>query len=137
LDPIGISRSIPHADDTPDNELRVGALMRIRVVLAHMPPMLRDIIHGAVMNERDVEIVGAIEEEEPFLPALASIATDVLILGRVPPDDLGLAKQVWEKWPRIRVLTIAQGGRSAVLHVATGDVSPQGLVAAIRGVPTW
>lgn len=121
----------------------MGALVLIRVVLAHVPPMLRDIIHDAVRNAPDVEIVGAIGDEEPFLAGLASMRADVLILGTSPPDDLAFAKEVWGTWPRLKVLTIAHGARSAVLHalrpnkVTLGDVSPQGLVAAIRGAPAW
>ena len=117
--------------------------MPIRVVLAHMPPMLRDIIRDAVRNEADLEIVGTIGEQEPLLAALAGAEADVLILGAGPPDDLTFAKQAWLKSPRLKVLTIAQGGRSAVLHAlrpnkaVLGDLSAQGLVAAIREAPAW
>jgi DNA-binding NarL/FixJ family response regulator len=117
--------------------------MRIRVLLANMPPMLRDIIEDAVLNEPDVEIVGTLESHELLLPALAHVDTDVLILTRGPAYEPAMAEELWARWPRIKVLEIAQGGRSAVLHalhphrVALGDVSPQGLVAAIRGAPAW
>ncbi|HYU93110.1 MAG TPA: hypothetical protein VEN95_06505, partial [Actinomycetota bacterium] len=102
-------------------------------MLAHMPPMLRDIVQDAVMNELDMEVVDTLGDQEPFLTVLENVRTDVLILGAGVPDDFAIADEVWAKWPRIKILMIAQGGRSAVLHVlrphrvVLGDVSPQGL----------
>jgi len=95
------------------------------------------------MHEPDLEFVAAVEQPEPLGPVLESAQADVVVIEAAVPDDLSFAKQVWAKWPRLRVLTIAQGGRSAVLQmlrpdsVLYRDVSPQALVAAIRGGPGW
>jgi DNA-binding NarL/FixJ family response regulator len=113
--------------------------MRIRVLLAQMAPMLQDIVRDAVTNEPDVEVVGSLAVREQFLPVLDRLGVDVLVLAAPRADDAEVAERVWEKWPHIKVLMIATGGRSAVLHalrphrIMLGDVSPQGLVAAIRG----
>jgi len=117
--------------------------MGFRVVLAHVPPILRDIIRDAVVNAPDVEIVGTIEDPEPLGPPLERVQADVLIVGAATPDDVTLARQVWATRPRLRLLTIGPGGRRAMLlelrpnRVILGDISPQGLVAAIRGEPAW
>jgi DNA-binding NarL/FixJ family response regulator len=113
-------------------------LKRIRVLLADMPPMLRDIVTDAVSNEPDVEVLGGLGPGESLEATLERVQPDVLIIGRRPPD-LTVAEEVWLKWPRVKVLMIAGGGRSAVLYllrpaeIALGDVSPEGLAAAIRG----
>jgi DNA-binding NarL/FixJ family response regulator len=115
------------------------AANQIRVLLADMVPMLRDIVTEAVTYEPDLEVVGAVGGQEEFLTALERERVDVLVLGAHRPDDLELAEQIWVKSPRVKVLMIATGGRTAVLYalrphkVVLGDVSPQGLVAAIRG----
>jgi DNA-binding NarL/FixJ family response regulator len=113
--------------------------MRIRVLLAQMAPMLQEIVKDAVTNEPDVEVVGALATQEQFLPVLERLGVDVLVVAGPRATDAEVAERVWEKWPHIKVLMIATGGRTAVLHalrphrIVLGDVSPSGLVAAIRG----
>jgi DNA-binding NarL/FixJ family response regulator len=113
-------------------------LKRIRVLLADMPPMLRDIVTAAVTNEPDVEVAGCLEARESLPEGLERVHADVLIVGRHRPD-LSIAEEVWSKWPHVKVLLIAEGGRSAVLYAlrpdetVLGDVSPEALAAAIRG----
>ena len=119
------------------------AALRIRVVLAHMTPMLQDIIRETVMHEPDVDLVATVAVGEPCLPLLQTLRADVVIFGTGAPDELTLARDAWGTCPRIKVLTIADGGRSAVLHalhpqrIVLGDVSLQSLLAAIRGAPAW
>ena len=116
---------------------------RIRVMLAHMPPMLQDVIRDAFRHQPDVEVVATIGADEPLLPALEAIRADVVIFGASSRNELALAQHAWARFPRIKVLTIADGGRSAVLHalrphqVVLGDVSLESLLAAIRGAPAW
>lgn len=116
--------------------------MRIRVLLAQMPPMLQDIVKDAVTHEPDVEVVGALAVREQFLPVLERVGVDVLVVAAPQADDAEIPERVWEKWPHIKVLMIATGGRSAVLHalrphrILLGDVSPQRLIEAIRDDPT-
>jgi DNA-binding NarL/FixJ family response regulator len=113
-------------------------MKRIRVLLADMPPMLRDIVTRAVTGEPDVEVSGVLGPRESLQAGLERVRADVLIVGRRRPD-LAVAEAVWARWPRVKVLMIAEGGRSAVLYVlrpqemVLGDVSPEGLAAAIRG----
>jgi DNA-binding NarL/FixJ family response regulator len=117
--------------------------MPIRVLLADMSPMLRDIIHDAVANQPDLEVVGTLGVHEPFLSVIENIPTDVLILGTSQRNDVALAEAVWHKRPRTRVLMITHDGRGAVLHrlhpekVVLGDVSSESLVAAIRRTLAW
>ena len=115
----------------------------MRVLLAEMAPLLRDIVTDAVSQEPGVELVGTVGGQDEFLPALGRQRVDVLVLGARETDDVVLAEQVWVSSPRVKVLMIAPGGRNAVLHalwphkVALGDVSPQGLVAAMRERRPW
>ncbi len=100
--------------------------------------MLRDIVTDAVTNEPDVEVSGCLGPQESLQEGLERVHADVVIVGRRRPD-LTVAEEVWSKWPRVKVLMIAEGGRSAVLYVlrpdeiVLGDVSPEALAAAIRG----
>jgi DNA-binding NarL/FixJ family response regulator len=112
--------------------------MRIRVLVADMTPMLRDIISDAVTNETDLELVGTLDVGQPLLSVLTRIEPDVLILRAGSPNDTSLAEEVLARWPRTKVLMITHDGRGAVLHtlrpyrVVLGDVSSESLLAAIR-----
>jgi hypothetical protein len=81
--------------------------------------------------------------QDEFLPVLDRQRVDVLVLGARETEDGLLAEQVWGESPRVSVLLIAPGGRNAVLHalwphkVVLGDVSPEGLAAAIRQRHPW
>lgn len=101
-----------------------------------MPPIMRDIVTAAFANEPDVEVVGAADKRS-LQSTLMKLRPDVLVVGRHRPD-LTFAQEVWAHSPYIKVLMISGRGRSAVVYalrperMEVGDVSPAGLVAAIR-----
>lgn len=114
-----------------------GEVKKIRVVLAAMPGMLRDIVRDAVVSQPDMRIVGDFGEGHRFLEALEG--ADVAIIGARQAEDSAVASRMLAASPRIRVVVVATNGRRAVLwemrpyKVALHDVSPQALVTAVRG----
>jgi DNA-binding NarL/FixJ family response regulator len=113
-------------------------LKRVRVLLAEMPPMLQDIVADAVTGEPRVQVIGRLRPRESLSAALDRVHADVVIAAARHPD-LAVAETVWSRWPRVKVLLIADRGRKAVLYVlrpdevVLTDVSPKALAAAIRG----
>ena len=111
----------------------------IRVLLAGMPPMLRDIVSETVAREPDMTVVGHADVREMLSGALPATDADIVIIGEstregdVDPLPLLFAR------PQICVLVLSENGRRAVMHdlwprrTALVDVSPQALVDAIRG----
>jgi hypothetical protein len=61
----------------------------------------------------------------------------------VGAGDRAPAAAVWARFPPIRILTIAGGGRTAVLRilhaheVVLDEVSLQGLLPVLRTPPAW
>jgi DNA-binding transcriptional LysR family regulator len=112
---------------------------RIRIVLGGMPPLLHDIVIDALAGEAEIEVVRDLGEENGVVPALSGGTVDVVIVGARQPEDSALAARVFRASPHSRVLVIATSGRSAVMHQLApvtrtlGELSPQGLVEAIRG----
>ncbi len=113
-----------------------SGFQKIRVVLAEMPPLLRDIVRDAVASHADIEIVGDLDGRNGPLRAVEGV--DVVIVGARQPDDSALAGEVFRTSPCTRVLIIATSGRSAIMwqlrpHKAPlGEVSAASLLAAIR-----
>jgi DNA-binding NarL/FixJ family response regulator len=113
-------------------------LKRTRILLAGMPPLLRDIVEDAVAKQPDMDVLGHFSEGDDLAQSLKEVAVDVVIVGARQPDDFALADQCLRASPRVRVLVIANSGRNATMYemrphrVSLGDVSPEMLVAAIR-----
>ena len=111
-------------------------LPKIRIVLAEMPRLLRDIVRDAVASQADTELVGDFRARNELFRAIQGV--DVVIVGAGQPDDSALALEVFRMSPCTRVLIVAVSGRSAIMwqlrpHKAPlGEVSAESLVRAIR-----
>jgi DNA-binding NarL/FixJ family response regulator len=108
---------------------------RIRIALMDLQPRLRDIIADALEDEPDLEIAhGELRSDAD----LRRIDADVVIAGTSEPADLELPSRLLSIAPRIRVLMVAVSGRTAAMYelrprtTALGEVTPKGLIAAIR-----
>ncbi len=102
--------------------------------------MLTSILMDVVEHEPDLEYVAAVSLSEALdrmLPATHAVP-DVLIVGVSEADNTGLAGSLLVASPATRVLMVAKAGPRAVLYelhpikTEVCDVSPQGLVRAIR-----
>jgi DNA-binding NarL/FixJ family response regulator len=117
----------------------VEAAERIRVLLAEMPPMLRDIVKQTVERAPDMIVVGEIGSGGLLAGTLERTEADVVIVGTSEPSDFDGARRLLIAAPQARVLMLAMGGRSAVMYelqphqTRLGEVSPQALIDAIRG----
>ncbi|MDB4881900.1 MAG: hypothetical protein JWL95_666 [Gemmatimonadetes bacterium] len=100
--------------------------------------MLRELIDGAIAEAPDMDVVGTVDEREQVSSSLERTDADVLIVG-VPDDGVSATiESLLYRRPRLTLLTIGANGRSTALHelrphtVSLGDVSPRGLLDAIR-----
>lgn len=110
----------------------------VRIVLAEVPRLLRDILHGSLATERDVELVG----EASTLAGLTEIVqrreADVVILGLSESELPASYYALFEVDPLVRILTIADHGRMASLYelrasrMVLAEGSPQELLQIIQ-----
>ena len=101
--------------------------------------MLCDIIKEVVTSEPDLQIVGQLAARVDLAGAVDQTRADVVVVGlrdhELPSDCLAL----FDSHPRTRLLGIAADGRRAFLYelrpqrTPLGEVSPAGLIEAIRG----
>lgn len=100
--------------------------------------MLTSILTDLVALEPDIELMGAVTLGDALERVLAQTPADVLIVGVNEPDNVRFGGSLLMASPGMRVLMVAKNGGRAVLYelhpikTDLGDVSPQGLLHAIR-----
>lgn len=103
-------------------------VQRIRVRIADLPGVMRDLVESIVATQPDMQLVSA----EP------AVVPDVVIVGLTPDADAtALAAHLYDH-PHQRILALAIDGRQAVAYelrpylTELGEISPDALLAAIR-----
>jgi hypothetical protein len=96
--------------------------------------MLRDIVEEAVRLQPDMELVDRGDEHD-LSRAIKAGRVAVAIVAESGTDSPGHGELLIEH-PRLRLLVVGDGGREAHLlefqRIPVADVSPRGLVGAIR-----
>ncbi len=109
----------------------------IRVGLAGLSPMLRDLATGIVAEQPDMVVVGTYARCEEWQSALQKLP-DILVVSISDTDLPPACEELMTEQPRLRVIAVAGDARRAYMYelqprrIPLGEVSPQGLVHAIR-----
>jgi DNA-binding NarL/FixJ family response regulator len=110
----------------------------MRILLADVPRMLREIVDEIVAGESDLEVVGEVPASQQLLAAAEQTAAGFVIVGL---DDGELPEQCeifLRTHPHLKVLAVSGDGRQAFLCSPRqriepiGELSPSTLLAAIR-----
>ena len=122
-------------------------MARVRVLVAGLPRMLRDIVHAVVRAQPDLDlVVDAGTDRADVVPAdvlpraVGAAGAHVAIVGLESDALTATYDVVLYAHPRLRILALTAAGRSAVayelrpLHTPLGDASADALLAAIRAV---
>jgi DNA-binding NarL/FixJ family response regulator len=98
---------------------------------------LVDILHHIVASEPDMAIVGRISDGDLFAAAQATGA-DVILIGQRAKEGGEQYEELLLRQPRLKVLAIAEDGKTGSLYelrpqrISLGEVSAGVLCAAIR-----
>jgi DNA-binding NarL/FixJ family response regulator len=113
-------------------------MARIRVVIADVPRVLRDIISTMLAQEPDIEMLQDVTTLSGLVEPAATEPADVVVVGLRNAALPDVVAELFERRPTVRVLGIAGDGRHAYLHelrphrTALGELSPEQLVRVIR-----
>lgn len=113
-------------------------MRKVRILLVSMPALLRDILVQTLEVQLDMEVVGDLGGGIELLVDAGHTRADVVVLGLEQMDLPGIATNLLAEYPHLSVLAVTTDGRAASLFelrprkTSIGDVSPQGLVDAIR-----
>ena len=108
----------------------------MRIAIASLPQLLRDIVAAALSAEPDLELVGEAPNAEE-LPRLIHESGAQLAIVACERDEIGLLGRLVNGAP-VPLLAITDEGRHGVLYelrpreVDLGELSPAVLVGAIR-----
>jgi DNA-binding NarL/FixJ family response regulator len=113
-------------------------LEHTRVVLIGMPLMLREIVREVVSAEPGLAIVGELDDHGAARLTIEAQRATVVItaLEEAPQIDFG---DLLSEHPHLRVLSLSADGSESFLcelrphKQMLGELSPQALVAVIRG----
>ncbi|PYR72927.1 MAG: hypothetical protein DMF86_22040 [Acidobacteria bacterium] len=110
------------------------ALKHIRVVVGKIPRILRAIIEGAITLQSDMELIASGGAD---LSATARRShADVVIVAEEMYEGDPAHRQVLVDNPQLKLFVVTDDGRAAHMlefrRLPVADVSPQGLVEAIR-----
>jgi DNA-binding NarL/FixJ family response regulator len=111
---------------------------RTGVLLAAMPQMLCDILTDVLSGQADMAVVGGLPDRNSLVAAALATRAEVIVIG-LPDGDLPAeCGELLDAQPHVRVFGVGANGREAFLYqtrthrIPLGEVSPQGLVQAIR-----
>jgi chemotaxis response regulator CheB len=103
-----------------------------------MPRMLRDIVGTILDGQPDLEIVGELDTGEVLIACAEQTQPDFLIIGPEPAAVAASKRLLADSRP-LRVLEVVEEGRTGYLYewsperILVGDISPDALLAAVRG----
>lgn len=114
--------------------------MTIRVLLAGLPRIMREIVEHALDEATDIEVVGSVETLAEVNGTVSHTQPDVLVVGLDDESEAPRLDRFLYGMPRLTCLAITGDARRAFLYELQprakplGDVSPSGLVRAIRSL---
>jgi chemotaxis response regulator CheB len=114
-----------------------AALETTRVLLVDMSQIMREIVAAVIAPQSDLDLIA----EPTYDPARIAATIDqtraeVVVLSTHKPELSRLLFLLFEAHPCPRVLVLAQDGRNAYLCEPLGELSPAGLLDAVRHPPT-
>jgi hypothetical protein len=101
----------------------------IRVLIADMPGILRDLVRHSLETLDDVEVVEDPTAHLPLADAIERARAQVVIVEAAHPEARGA-------WPAVVLLALAADGRNAWRVEPLGELSSEALAAAVRSAVT-
>jgi DNA-binding NarL/FixJ family response regulator len=108
----------------------------IQVLVAEMPPLLRDIVVNVVSKQTDMKLMSP-EPRHGGSRRMRAAAPDVVVLAAAGADGSRAAEWLG-RWPHARVIVVETNARQSVVYelrphaTFMGELSPQQLVETIR-----
>ena len=116
----------------------------IRVALVDLPPLLREIVSGALMGASDVDIVDYYADRKALMQALPIAHVDAVVIAPSQSERDEIARELLSAAPYLAVLSLSRDDRDVIVSQLTfrsstvHDVSAAALIEAIRSsIPSY
>jgi DNA-binding NarL/FixJ family response regulator len=112
-----------------------------RVVLAALPPLLRDIVRATLNRDPDIQVVTEIDHADAAGVAIDRADAHVAIVGVAPNEWTALGtivRRLLASHAHLTIIALASDARSGYVYrleprgIAIDDISPSSLVRAIH-----
>ncbi len=110
----------------------------IRVLLADMPPTLREKFKQVIANQPDMQAVGDVATSFELLLATGKTQADVVIVGLQESSLPGICSHLLNEFPHVKILGVNADTGTAFLYevcarmVPVSEASTEGLISAVR-----
>jgi hypothetical protein len=116
---------------------------RIRVLVANVPRLMRELILTTLSDQPDIEIVGQVEDEAAILERVESTNPDFVIIAQdTSAKGPNVCDMVLRRRPDIRVVAVAPHHNYLVYYWASPDIhsrhveaSEEALLGVLRTKP--
>jgi DNA-binding NarL/FixJ family response regulator len=119
-------------------EKKVRVVAPILVLLANLPPTVRDVLGEVLAYQADVRVVGDVSDQAEVLLAVGRTGADVVILGMHDAELPGIASHLLDQYPHLKILAISSERQQVFLYelrpqlVSIGEMDGHGVLHAIR-----
>jgi hypothetical protein len=107
-------------------------LPRTPVLIAELPHLLRDILIDSIADLPDLGVVGVVEPGGSIERAVHRTGASVVVVGAGASTRAARTRLLERGAEAPGLLVLTRDGRAAVVELALGDLSPDGLIDAIR-----
>jgi AmiR/NasT family two-component response regulator len=103
-------------------------MKRVRVLVAHQPRLLRELIMLTIADQPDIELVGEVIDEQGIAEAVEESRPDVLIIAIEERDQhIILCGFLLGQYPEMRVLALAPEQNRALFYWAIVKIRSKSL----------
>lgn len=117
--------------------------VKIRVLVANQPRLMRELVLETIADQPDIEIVGTVQEHSELADVVEKTRPDYLIIAlEQSQDHQAYCGFLLGRYPQMRILAVsAQGGDSLcywvhqVIRTRVVETSQAGLINALSEAP--
>ena len=110
-------------------------MKRVRVLVAHQPRLMRELIMTTISDQPDIELAGEVGEEDNIAEAVEQARPDVLILAMDDGEKHRvLCGFLLGRYPEMRILALAPQENRALFYWAIVDIRSKSLESSEAGI---
>lgn len=110
-------------------------MKRVRVLVANLPRLMRELIVNTIADQPDIELVGEVEKQRDLPEAVQQTRPDVVILAMDDHDRYrAQCGFLLGRYPEMRILALAPEQNRALFYWATLDIRSKPLESSEAGI---
>lgn len=110
-------------------------MKRIRVLIAHQPRLMRELIMTTIADQPDIELIGEVDKKEDLADVVAQSRPDVLIIAMDERERYRVqCGFLLGRYPEMKILALAPEQNRAQFYWAIVDIRSKPLESSEAGI---